>query len=53
MRLHQVQVACPPGTEPAARRLYGEGLGLTEVEKPDDLQARGGAWFRAHDGSGR
>ena len=47
MRLHHVQDACPPGGEDAARRFYAEALGMTEVEKPDDLKARGGAWFRA------
>ena len=47
MRLHHVQVACPPGGEDGARRFYGDGLGMTEVEKPDDLRGRGGAWFRA------
>jgi catechol 2,3-dioxygenase-like lactoylglutathione lyase family enzyme len=46
VRLHHVQVACPPGGEDAARRFYGDGLGMTEVEKPEDLRARGGAWFR-------
>lgn len=53
MRLHHVQVACPPGGEDDARRFYGEGLGLTEVDKPAELAGRGGAWFRAHDESGR
>ncbi len=52
MKLHHVQVACPPGGEDAARRFYADGLGLTEVEKPADLRARGGAWFRAYDASG-
>lgn len=52
MRLHHVQVACPPGGEDVARRFYEAGLGMIEVEKPADLRARGGAWFRAHDGSG-
>jgi len=52
MRLHHVQVACPPGGEDDARRFYRDGLGLTEVEKPPDLRARGGAWFRAYDESG-
>ncbi|WP_425955220.1 VOC family protein [Xylanimonas sp. McL0601] len=52
MRLHHVQVACPPGGEDAARRFYAEGLGLTEVPKPPALAGRGGAWFRAHDGEG-
>jgi len=52
MRLHHVQVACPPGAEDDARRFYRDGLGLTEVEKPEDLRGRGGAWFRSYDGSG-
>lgn len=49
MRLHHVQVACPPGGEDAARRFYGEGLGLTEVPKPAALAGRGGVWFRSYD----
>ena len=52
MRLHHVQVACPPGGEDGARRFYGEGLGMTEVDKPADLVARGGCWFRAYDDAG-
>ncbi|MGI8645311.1 MAG: VOC family protein [Nocardioides sp.] len=52
MRLHHVQVVMPAGAEAMARRFYGEGLGMTEVEKPDDLSARGGAWFRAYDDAG-
>jgi catechol 2,3-dioxygenase-like lactoylglutathione lyase family enzyme len=52
IRLHHVQVACPPGGEDAARRFYATGLGLTEVEKPADLAGRGGAWFRAYDDHG-
>ena len=48
MRLHHVQVACPPGGEDEARRFYAVGLGLTEVDKPAALWAKGGAWFRAH-----
>lgn len=50
--LHHVQVACPPGGEEACRRFYGDGLGLHEVDKPDDLRSRGGAWFRAYDARG-
>jgi catechol 2,3-dioxygenase-like lactoylglutathione lyase family enzyme len=50
--LHHVQVACPTGGEDAARRFYGEGLGLVEVDKPDALRGRGGAWFRSSDGYG-
>lgn len=48
MRLHHVQVACPPGNEAEARRFYADGLGLTEVDKPEALRSRGGAWFRAY-----
>jgi catechol 2,3-dioxygenase-like lactoylglutathione lyase family enzyme len=47
MRLHHVQVSCPVGGEDAARRFYGEGLDIAEVEKPPALAARGGCWFRA------
>jgi catechol 2,3-dioxygenase-like lactoylglutathione lyase family enzyme len=43
--LDHVQVAAPPGCEPEARRFFGELLGLTEVEKPELLRARGGVWF--------
>ena len=46
MRLHHVQVACPPGGEDAARSFYRDGLGMTEVPKPPELAGRGGAWFR-------
>ena len=52
MRLHHVQVACPPGGEDDARRFYADGLGLTEVEKPAELARRGGAWFRWYDERG-
>jgi catechol 2,3-dioxygenase-like lactoylglutathione lyase family enzyme len=53
MKLHHVQVACSPGTENTARRFYGDGLGLAEVEKPDDLKPKGGVWFRTIDDAGR
>jgi catechol 2,3-dioxygenase-like lactoylglutathione lyase family enzyme len=43
--LDHVQVAAPAGCEPAARRFYGELLGMTELDKPPALLARGGAWF--------
>ena len=46
MRLHHVQVSCPVGGEDAARRFYGDALGIPEVEKPPGLAARGGCWFR-------
>ncbi len=53
LRLHHVQVCCPRGGEADARRFYGDGLGMTEVEKPSELAGRGGAWFRAYDDEGR
>jgi catechol 2,3-dioxygenase-like lactoylglutathione lyase family enzyme len=43
--LDHVQVAAPPGCEPAARRFYGELLGLPELDKALALRDRGGAWF--------
>jgi catechol 2,3-dioxygenase-like lactoylglutathione lyase family enzyme len=43
--VHHVQVAIPPGGETAARRFYGELLGMPEVAKPASLGDRGGAWF--------
>lgn len=51
MRLHHVQVACPPGGEDIARRFYADGLGLTEVKKPEALKRRGGVWFRSPGGA--
>ena len=43
--LDHVQVAAPPGSEAEARRFYGSLLGLTELQKPPSLAARGGVWF--------
>jgi catechol 2,3-dioxygenase-like lactoylglutathione lyase family enzyme len=43
--LDHVQVAIPAGGEEAARRFYGDLLGLAEVTKPAPLAARGGCWF--------
>lgn len=48
--LHHVQVSCPAGGEDVARRFWADGVGLTEVTKPDALAGRGGAWFRGYDG---
>lgn len=43
--LDHVQVAAPAGGEAAARRFYGEALGLAEIAKPPALAGRGGVWF--------
>jgi len=45
-----VQVAAPPGCEPAARGFFAQLLGLDEIEKPEPLRAHGGAWFALGDG---
>jgi catechol 2,3-dioxygenase-like lactoylglutathione lyase family enzyme len=44
--LDHVQLAAPRGCESEARRFFGGLLGLPEVEKPENLKARGGAWFQ-------
>ena len=43
--IDHVQLLMPTGGEPAARRFYGELLGLREVAKPTELAPRGGCWF--------
>lgn len=43
--IHHVQLACPPGSEPALRAFYAGVLGFAEVPKPPALAARGGCWF--------
>lgn len=48
--LDHVQMAAPPGCEGPARRFYGELLGLKEIPKPRELQARGGVWFQCQAG---
>jgi catechol 2,3-dioxygenase-like lactoylglutathione lyase family enzyme len=35
------------GGEDAARRFYGEVLGLEEIQRPEGLQRSGGVWFQA------
>lgn len=45
MKLHHVQVSCPPGGEAAACAFYATTLGLREIPKPPVLAARGGVWF--------
>jgi catechol 2,3-dioxygenase-like lactoylglutathione lyase family enzyme len=45
--LDHVQLAAPPGSEPALRTYYTEALGMREIPKPPVLAARGGCWFEA------
>jgi catechol 2,3-dioxygenase-like lactoylglutathione lyase family enzyme len=49
VRLDHIQVSCPPGGEEVARAFYRDALGMTELDKPPLLAARGGCWFK--DGS--
>jgi catechol 2,3-dioxygenase-like lactoylglutathione lyase family enzyme len=42
-----VQLAMPRGREDAARSFYAGLLGMSELEKPPVLAARGGCWFAA------
>ena len=47
--LDHVQIAAPAGCEAAARRFFGQLVGLAEIEKPEPLWARGGTWFALGD----
>lgn len=48
--LHHAQVFYPAGEEAAARRFYGDQLGLREIPKPESLRSQGGLWFEAPNG---
>src|SRR5579859_4252544 len=45
--IHHVQLAMPAGEEAKARAFYVDVLGFTELQKPEHLAKRGGAWFRS------
>ncbi|MEU4106017.1 VOC family protein [Streptomyces tanashiensis] len=45
--LHHVQLSLPPGEEEVCRRFYVDVLGMTEIQKPPVLAARGGLWVRS------
>lgn len=44
-----VQLAMPAGHEDRARAFFAGVLGMRELQKPEDLRARGGAWFASGD----
>src|ERR1700742_3538043 len=44
--IDHVQIAAPKALETEVLRFYREVLGLTEIPKPEELRARGGAWFQ-------
>ncbi|WP_172844493.1 VOC family protein [Tumebacillus algifaecis] len=43
--IDHVQLAAPRGCEETARKFFTDLLGMQELEKPEPLRARGGAWF--------
>lgn len=45
LHIDHVQVAAPAGKEKEAVNFYSGILGMQEIEKPDALKERGGAWF--------
>jgi catechol 2,3-dioxygenase-like lactoylglutathione lyase family enzyme len=45
MRIDHVQLAIPTDGEVVARRFWCGLLHFTEVQKPENLAKRGGAWF--------
>jgi catechol 2,3-dioxygenase-like lactoylglutathione lyase family enzyme len=47
--IHHVQITIPQGAEEQGRQFYCQLLGLTEIEKPKVLQARGGFWLQVGD----
>lgn len=44
--IDHIQIAAPQGSEDAARKFYGELLGMKEIPKPENLRNRGGCWFQ-------
>ena len=47
--IDHILLAMPRGGEEAAREFYGRLLGLTEIEKPENLKRLGGVWFTLGD----
>ena len=45
MRLDHIQLAIPQGSENKCRQFWIGCLHFEEIEKPEPLRARGGAWF--------
>lgn len=44
-RIDHVQMTVPKALEAEALAFYRTVLGLKEIAKPEELRARGGAWF--------
>ena len=43
--LHHAQITIPKGAEAEGKAFYCELLGLSEIDKPEALQGRGGFWL--------
>ncbi len=43
--IDHVQLAAPKNSEQQCRAFFGDILGMTEIEKPENLKKRGGVWF--------
>jgi catechol 2,3-dioxygenase-like lactoylglutathione lyase family enzyme len=44
--IDHVQIAVPKALEAESLRFYREVFALPEIPKPEELRARGGAWFQ-------
>jgi catechol 2,3-dioxygenase-like lactoylglutathione lyase family enzyme len=49
-RLQHASVPVPPGAAAAARRFYGEALGMEEIPVPSTIVHQALVWFRAGEG---
>ncbi len=45
--IDHIQLAMPAGQEDEARRFFIDILGFVEIEKPEPMRSRGGAWFQS------
>jgi catechol 2,3-dioxygenase-like lactoylglutathione lyase family enzyme len=43
--IDHIQLAAPKNCEADAREFWGQKMGLEELQKPANLQGRGGCWF--------
>ena len=46
-KFDHIQLAMPPGQEEKGRRFFIDLLGFEEIEKPEPMRSRGGAWFQS------
>lgn len=47
--IDHIQLAAPKGAKEAARKFFVDILGFNEVEKPEELKKRGGAFSSGSD----